>query len=207
MQEQGPGAGKRSIDAAHARARCRTAMLELSGEIGYRSVTVEKVLSHSGVSLRQFEAEFGDLEGCFAAAYEAEADALCEAMLVAARQGDGWRAGVRAALATLLRFVSERPLVAKALVRDVYVVGGRALTKHEEVLTQLSAALERHTQLPAEQPGETSNFIVGAIEGVVAARLAREQPEDIPALLPELMYLVVVTFEGRGAAAEETEDK
>ncbi|HET9591313.1 MAG TPA: hypothetical protein VFP17_00205 [Solirubrobacterales bacterium] len=182
-------------------------MLELSGEIGYRAVTVEKVLSHSGVSLRQFEAEFGDLEGCFVAAYEAEADALCEAMLVAARQADGWRDGVRAGLATLLRFVSERPLVAKALVRDVHVVGGRALEKHEEVLAQLSTAIGRSVELPEGQPGETPSFIVGAIEGVVTARLARDETEDMPALLPELMYLVVASFEGRDAAARELDEE
>lgn len=203
MQEQGPGAGKPSIDAALARGRCRVAMLELSGEIGYRAVTVEKVLSHSGVSLEQFEAEFGDLEGCFVAAYEAEADALCEAMLVAARQAGGWRAAVRAAVGTLLRFVSERPLVARALIRDVYVVGGRALAKHEEVLAHLSAAIVKGTDLPEEQMGGTGAFIVGAIEGVVTARLARNESDDIPALLPELMYLVVASFEGREAAAEE----
>ena len=50
MQEQGPGAGQRPIDAALVRGRCEVAMLELSGEIGYRALTVEKVLSHSGAS-------------------------------------------------------------------------------------------------------------------------------------------------------------
>jgi AcrR family transcriptional regulator len=207
MQEQGPGAGKRPIDAALARGRCEVAMLELSGEIGYRAVTIEKVLSHSGVSLEQFEAEFGDLEGCFLAAYEAEADVLCEAMLDAANRVEGWRPGMRAALGTLLRFVAERPAVAKALIRDVHVVGGSALAKHEEVLERLTATIGRGGELPEEQLAWTSSFVVGAVEGVLGARLARGETDDLPALLPELMYLIVASFEGRDQAAEELKEK
>jgi AcrR family transcriptional regulator len=205
MQGQGPGAGKRPIDAALARGRCEVAMLELSGEIGYRAVTVEQVLSHSGVSLEQFEAEFGNLESCFIAGYEAEADVLCEAMLNAAARADDWRTGTRAALETLLRFVTERPAVARALIRDVHVVGGSALAKHEEVLERLTAAIANRRRLPDEQLAWTASFIVGAVEGVVTARLARGETEDMLALLPELMYLIVASFEGREAAAEELE--
>lgn len=178
-------------------------MLELSGEIGYRSLTVEKVLSSSGVSLEQFEAEFGDLEGCFTAAYEAEADALSEAMLRAARGAGDWRSATRAALATLLRFVSERPAVARALIRDVHVVGGQALRKHEEVLGRMAGAIGAGRDLSEEQLAWTTTFIVGAVEGVLASRLAREETDDILDLLPELMYLIVASFEGREAAAEE----
>lgn len=180
-------------------------MLELSGEIGYRSITVEQVLSHSGVSLEQFEAEFGDLESCFVAAYEAEADVLCDAMLKAARRADGWRAGTRAALETLLRFTSERPAVARALIRDVHVVGGQALAKHEEVLARLTAAVGKGGELPDDQRPWTSTFIVGAVEAVIAGRLARGESDDLQALLPELMYMIVAFFEGREAAAGELE--
>jgi AcrR family transcriptional regulator len=207
MQEQGPGAGKRPIDAALARGRCEVAVLELSGEIGYRAVTVEQVLSHSGVSLEQFEAEFGDLESCFAAAYEAEADVLCEAMLEAAHRAGNWRAGTRAALETLLRFVSERPAVTRALIRDVHVVGGAALAKHEEVLERLTDAIGRDGGTPSEQRSWASSFIVGAVEGVVAARLAEGETEDLQALVPELMYLIVASFQGRDAAAKELEEE
>jgi AcrR family transcriptional regulator len=207
MHEQGPGAGKRPIDAAHARGRCEVAMLELSGEIGYRAVTVEQVLSHSGVSLEQFEAEFGDVESCFVAAYEAEADVLCEAMLNAAGRAEDWRSCTRAALETLLRFVAERPAVARALIRDVHVVGGEALAKHEEVLARLGAAIGTGRELPEEQVAWTASFIVGAVEGVVTSRLARGETDDMLALLPELMYLIVASFEGRDAAAEELERK
>jgi AcrR family transcriptional regulator len=207
MPEQGPGAGKQPIDAALARGRCEVAVLELSGEIGYRAVTVEQVLSHSGISREQFEVEFGDLESCFVAAYEAEADVLCEAMLDAAGHAARWRDGMRAAVETLLRFVSDRPAVARALLRDVHVVGGAALVKHEEVLARLTAAIGSGGGLPEEQLGWTPSFIVGAVEGVVASRLARGATDDLQALVPELMYLIVASFEGREAAVEERDEK
>jgi AcrR family transcriptional regulator len=194
-------------DVAFARGRCEVAMLGLSGEIGYRCVTVEQVLARSGVGLEQFKAEFGDLEGCFVAAYEAEADVLCEAMLDAAGRAGDRRAAIRAAMETLLGFFAERPMVGRALIRDVHVVGGDALAKHEEVLARLTAAISKGARLPEEQLGWTSTFVVGAVEGVVAARLARGETDEMLGLLPELMYLIVASYEGSEAATGELEQK
>lgn len=165
-------------------------MLELSGEIGYRSTV----------------AQLGEVEDLFADAYEAEAEALCTAMLDAAAAAGDWRGGTRAAVKTLLRFAAERPALASALLCEVHVVGGRALAKHEEVLERLTAAIEGGCALPADRVStvpRAPSFVVGAVEGVVAGRLSRGETDDLPSLEPELMYLIVASFLGRAAAEDE----
>ena len=199
-----PGAGSsKGSDAARARERIKGAILELSGELGYRGLRLEPLLVRSGCEAGDFHHEFSDLGECFEIAYEEQAEALCRQMLGAAHGRGEWRAGTEAALAVVLRFASARPSVAKALVREVHVAGGAALAKHEEVLERLALAVggggcEPPTDQLASVPRAPS-FIVGAVEGVIAGHLDRGEPDDLEAVAPELMYLIVASFLGRDA--------
>jgi len=180
-------------------------MLELSGELGYRAVTLERLLERSGASAAEFEASFSDLGNCFASAYEAEADALCGAMLAEAKRAGAWRSGTEAALAVVLRFAGARPEIAKALVREVHVAGGEALAKHEEVLERLARAMGEECEAPSDDMvvPRAPTFIVGAVEGVIAGHLDRGQSQDLLAAAPELMDLIATFFIGRQPGAEQ----
>jgi hypothetical protein len=48
--------------------------------------------------------------------------------------------------------------------------------------------------------------VVGGIESVLYARLQKGETEDLDALLPSLMYFVVLSYAGREAAGEEMDD-
>ncbi len=201
MDDQGPEAGKGTGADAGARLRTEKAILELSGEIGFRAVDLELLLARSGASAEQFDSWFADLEDCFTVAYAEEAEALCAAMLAAGGGARGWREGTEAALTVLLRFTAARPEVARALVREVHVVGGEALAKHEQVLERLASAIAQRCETP---PGDTPvprapSFIVGAVEGVVSGHLDRGETEELLEAAPELMDLVAAFFVGRGA--------
>jgi AcrR family transcriptional regulator len=214
MQEQEPGAGKRMIASEEGRQQRRVrerimaSVLSLSGEIGYRQVTVRKVLAHGGGDVRQFYSRFRNLDDCFAAAYDAEAEALCTA-LVDAAAASGWRSRSRAVLTELFRFAAERPLVARALICEVQVAGGDALVKRDEVLERLIAAIDCPGQAAAAGGSPplpvAQAFVVGAVEGLICARLARGESEELPAAVPDVMYIIVSLFLGRDAAREELE--
>ena len=202
MDEQGPEAGKGTGADANARRRTERAMLELSGQVGFRAIDLEALLVRSGAGPEQFGSWFADLEDCFTAAYELEADALCDAMLGESRGALDWRDGTEAALNVVLRFTAARPDVARALIREVHVVGGAALDKHEEVLERLAAAMGEQCVPPV---GGTSlpwapSFVVGAVEGVISGHLDRGETEELLAAAPELMDLIATFFEGAGPA-------
>lgn len=166
-------------------------MLELSGEVGYRSVTLELLLSRSGVTAEEFSANFADLEACFAAAYEAEAERLCTAMLAAAGEAADWRGATEAGLVVVLEFAAERPQVARALVREVHIAGGVTVAKHEELLERLARAMGEECKDPADTTvPRAPSFIVGAVEGVIAGSLDRGESQQLLAAAPELMDLI-----------------
>lgn len=194
MQDQGPRDGKGT--GAAARRRIEMAMLELSGELGFRAVTLELLLVRSDATADQFGAEFSDLEACFVAAYEAEAEELCTAMLAAAAKGADWRGATEAALAVVLEFAARHPQIAKALVREVHIVGGAALVKHEELLERLATAMGEECKAPDSDRSvpRAPSFIVGAVEGVIAGHLERDEEGQLIAAAPELMELISAFF-------------
>lgn len=200
MDEQGPQAGKGTGADANARRRTERAMLELSGQIGFRAIDLEALLVRGGASAEQFDSWFDDLEACFTAAYEVEADALCDAMLSESRGAQDWREGTEAALTVLLRFTAARPDVARALVREVHVVGGAALAKHEEVLERLAVAIGDQCRQPRADVSLpwAPSFIVGAVEGVVSGHLDRGEEAELLDAAPELMDLIATLFVGDG---------
>jgi hypothetical protein len=180
-------------------------MLELSRKIDRHAIAVRELIIRGEAGVED-DPQLRDRENCFAEVYEAEAEALCVAILDAGRQEESWRDGVHAALMILLRFAAERPAVANALFREVHVVGGPALAKREEVVERLTSALEGGYDGVEDEAivmPRPARFVVGAVEGVVAGHLSRGQAERLPGIGPELTRFIVGAFLGIEAATGE----
>jgi hypothetical protein len=179
-------------------------MLELSRKIDCRAITVRELIISGEVGIED-DSELRERESCFAEVYADEAEALCVAILDAARREESWGGAVGAGLRTLLEFAAERPMVANALFREVYAVGGPALVKREEVVNRLTAALEGNCDEPDDEVvvPRPARFIVGAVEGVIAGHLSRGDSRRLPRIAPELTRFVVAAFRGLEAAAGE----
>jgi len=143
------------------------AMLLTVGEKDYDKATVQDVTTRARISSERFQRRFGSKEACFAEAYADAADRLCDDILEACWEADGWRQGFEAGLAELLRFVAEQPLLAKALLIEVKAARGQAWVKHQESVERFIDALDAARHEPGARPSATpmmAGFIVGAIE-------------------------------------------
>jgi AcrR family transcriptional regulator len=183
--------------------------LHAVGELGYRAASVRAVLEYSGGHRKQFYDHFESLEDCFDQAYETWIERLGVSLLEAAVAVPGWRAGVRAGLIRLFRFVSERPPLARALFVEVQVAGGAALSVHDGALERLAEALDSvRAEIDPEQapPQATGVFVVGGIEACLAEVLSEGNPDRIWDALPELMHLAIGSYLGKEAAEEAFEE-
>jgi len=188
------------------RERLLKAMLVASGEMGYEQVAVRHVIERAKTSRATFYKHFDDREDCFAQAYGDAAEWLYERLVGAARRQPSWREGLRAALAELLEFCANQPAIAKALVVEVHAAGERVLAKRRELMERLSGALDSaRSEIPSGQapPPITPDFIVGAIDTLLAAKLLDGDAERAPEMLPGLLHFVVMQYLGEGAAWEE----
>lgn len=188
------------------RERILEAMLEVSGEQGFEQTAVRHVIERAHASRATFYKHFADREACFAQAYAETTEWLYRRLTGAARRQPGWREGLRAGLAELLEFCAAKPAIAKALVVEVHAAGEPSLARRRDLMERLSRALDSaRREIPSRQapPPVASEFIVGAIDALLAAKLLDGDAEHAPEMLPGLLHFVVMQYLGEAAAWEE----
>ena len=197
-----PGARERRAP----RERILEAMLVASGELGFDQVAVRHVIERAQTSRATFYKHFDGSEDCFVQAYGDAAEWLYRRLVGAAKRQSTWREGVRAGLAELLEFCATQPAIAKALLVEVHAAGEQALAQRRDLMERLSRALDSaRREIPTRQapPPITSDFIVGAIDTLLTAKLLDGDAEHAPDMLPGLLHFVVMQYLGEGAAWEE----
>jgi AcrR family transcriptional regulator len=188
------------------RERILEAILVASGELGYEQVAVRHVIERAQTSRATFYKHFEDREDCFAQAYGDAGEWLYRQMIGAAKRQESWREGLRAAMAELLEFCANQPAIAKALLVEVHAAGERPLVQRRELMERLSRALDSaRREIPTRQapPPVASDFIVGAIDTLLSAKLLDGDAERAPEMLPGLLHFVVMQYLGENAAWEE----
>lgn len=181
---------------------------------GPSAVTVARVIARSGVSRRAFYSLFADIEACFLAAFEAGAEQLRARARAAYADEPNWREGIRAALAAMLRYLEEEPLLARLCVVHASGAGPRVLERRARVIAEASRAVDLgRTQRVAsrEPPPIVAEGVVGAVLAVLYNRLAGSdaaggEVTSAPALIDlhgQLASIVVLPYLGAGTAARE----
>jgi AcrR family transcriptional regulator len=176
----------------------QTAVLEVSGERGFRGFSVQSVIDRQGGNRVQFYRHFPNKAVAYEEAYAVEIDSLCERLLGAAQAERSWRPGLRAALRELGGFLVERPLVARALLVEVHVAGGGALEKHSLAYDRLAEAIDGAREEPEHaEPGPpplTAKFMLGAVDSAAAAALVRDEPASFATAVPELEQMIAAAY-------------
>lgn len=189
------------------RERLLVAMLNAAAELGYLETNVQDVIDRAGVSRPTFYEHFSNKEDCFLAAFDSSAERLRKKLAAAARKGGPvWRDRVRCALEVLLRFAAREPATARTMIVEARAASAAAVKRRVELMDEFAACLqeEAHELLPKSSPrtSVTASGIVGGIESLLYSRLCKHEYEQLEALLPSLMYFVVLPYEGHEAASE-----
>jgi AcrR family transcriptional regulator/DNA-binding PadR family transcriptional regulator len=188
------------------RGRLLSATFALVGEKGYEGVTARSVSERAGMSNRTFYEVFSDREDCFLAAFNHAVDGLELEVRTGWDSEPGWTAGVRAALAALLRTLDGEPAVRRLVFVEALAAGPRVLARRARVLESLARVIDggrANAQAPAGLPGLVAEGVVGATFGVIHARLLELRPEPLVELLGSLMATIVLPYRGSEAAARE----
>jgi AcrR family transcriptional regulator len=182
-------------------------MLNATAELGYLETNVQDVIDRAGVSRPTFYEHFSNKEDCFLAAFDTSAERLRKKVATAARKGgDVWRDRIRFSLEALLRFASREPDTARTMVVEARAASATAVRRRVELMDQFARCLQSEArELLPDIPGQTAvtaSGIVGGVESLLYSRLCKQEYGGLEALLPSLMYFVVLPFEGHEAATE-----
>jgi AcrR family transcriptional regulator len=203
------GARKLPPDLIRAvqRERLIVAMLNAAAELGYLGTNVQDVIDRAGVSRPTFYEHFSNKEDCFLAAFDTSAERLRKKVDAAARKGgEVWRDRVRFGLQALLSFASREPETARTIVVEARAASAAAVRRRVELMDEFARCLQAEAEkLLPERPSPaatTASGIVGGVESLLYSRLCRQEYDQLEALLPSLMYFVILPYEGHRAADE-----
>lgn len=197
----------REAVAESQRERLLTGMTIAVGRRGYRDAHITEVVDRAGVSRRTFYEHFDGKEECFAAAYERAVAELTATTLGAFAAETEWVAGLRAGLAALLGKLAAEPEAARVCFVEILAAGPRAIERRDEAMRGFLPLFE---QAPSEVPRTRIFEALGMgrvadLGEVLHREIAAGRTADLPALLPELTYMMVLPFLGPEAAAPELE--
>lgn len=186
---------------------------------GASSVTVARVIARARISRRLFYELFADIEDCLLATLD-WALAQARAVAVGAYSAEqGWLEGIKAALAELLRFFDQQPLVAQLCIVHAAGGGPRVLERRSRALAELCEVVDRgRAQASGNRvPGPVvAEGVVGAVLAVLYTRLLARVPGPLAGyeepveegsrlidLYGELMSLIALPYLGAAAAGRE----
>ncbi len=149
-------------------------MAEETAMRGAAAVTVARVIARAGVSRRVFYELFADIEDCFVATLEWAVEQAGSVAVEAYEAQDSWRESIRGALAALLRFFDEQPLLAQLCIVHAAGGGPRVLELRSRTIAQLCQVVDRgHSEVSGGRvPGPVvAEGVVGAVIAVLYTRL------------------------------------
>ena len=194
----------REFIVQNQRERIITALVDTVAEHGYNATTVAHITKAASVSRRTFYEHFADKEACFLAAYEMVADHIAAAMRAAADSFEDWPQKVRAALATMLRFLAGEPELARLCMIEPIAAGGEIAARHRASMQGLVAILKAGRPEHAGSrplPEATEETLVGGIVSLIVRELSAGRAAKLEELLPDLVELTLAPYVG----AEEAE--
>ena len=189
------------------RERLLVAMLNAAADLGYLETNVQDVIDRAGVSRPTFYEHFSNKEDCFLAAFDTSAERLRKKVDAAARKGgEIWRDRIRYSLEAVLRFAHREPDTARTMVVEARAASATAVRRRVELMDDFARCLESQALdlLPDARPHTevTASGVVGGVESLLYSRLCKQEYDQLEALLPSLMYFVVLPYEGHKAASE-----
>jgi len=180
------------------------AMIEVAGSKGYAATSVTDVVAAAGASRATFYRYFEDKEDCFLAAFELAARRVVEAATTPCGEGWSWRESARRGLVAVIELLADDPALAATVVVEAARAGAEARRRYSEAIDRVAQLLAGEDGAPrrAELPASTGLMAVSAVTGLVFDRLREGEATELPRLLPELEFALLVPYLGPRAAAE-----
>jgi AcrR family transcriptional regulator len=189
------------------RTRLEAAVVAVTATKGYEATTVADVLEEAGVGRETFYELFEDKRDCMLAAHANLVDELEARVRLAYLGGiesEPWPERVRGAVAAALEFFAERPAVARFMLVELFAVGTPARQRFQEGFNRFVALLEEGLDEDRVNgsPVRPTPLAVSAVAARTYEEVVIGRASELPRLLPELTYELLVPFVGEAAARE-----
>jgi AcrR family transcriptional regulator len=183
-------------------------MAETCAERGYAEATVDEVTERAEVSRERFAAIFSSKEECGVAAMnEIFAETTAVASAAYSPDSSEWESILRG-VRGLLELMAARPSFANvAYIQARYTMPPSTFEVYAMGIHVLSLMLDRlraYTPDDALRPASAARAALGGAEAIIRRELAAGRAENLPLLLPDIIYGALAPFLGQREALRYT---
>jgi AcrR family transcriptional regulator len=194
----------REFVTRNQRDRITAGMIAAVAAGGYHDASVSQIAANAGLSRRTFYGYFKSKEECFFATYETITAHLEEAMREAGGEERSWPRRVAAELGALLGAYAANPDLAAYTLIAPPAAGGEIAETYHRFLERLLALVTEGMPKAARTPSEPARHaLAGGLAALIVAKVNAGEGEDLGALAPDLIELVLAPYVGRERALKE----
>jgi AcrR family transcriptional regulator len=183
-----------------------TAMVDLSYELGYEQVSIERILARAGARQKDFDAVFSSKEECAIAVLEELANSNLRVVREAYEREAVWPDSLRAGAYAAARWIIENPRKVRFGILEMLWASELTIAWRGSFFRNYLDMIDAGREVakdPDEIPEYTAEATIGSITELVAKNVRRGSGADPREFIPELMYLAVRPYLGEEAAARE----
>jgi len=195
----------RDFVVQNQRERILRAVADVASVAGYSAMSVEDIIATAGVSRRTFYDHFKSKDDAFLAEYDVISGGLIERVTAVYDPSLSLAERAENCLNSVMDYFCEDPAFADMCIVEVLAAGPAAIERRDNSLRALAKIIdEAAKELPKRTlpPAITSQAIVGGIYEVMYSRILRGELEQLPGLVPDMVYALLLPFVGREDAAE-----
>jgi AcrR family transcriptional regulator len=140
-----------------------------------------------------------------AAAWEVANAELAERVKPAFGPPGSWRERMRRGLSAVLDFFAEDPVRARLYVAEVVFAGEGPRRDHRNAIDELGAMIDAGRTEPGarELTRTLADGVAGGIWHCLRDYVVDDRAGELPGMLPDLMYMIVLPYLGTEAAVQE----
>ncbi|MGN6373261.1 MAG: TetR/AcrR family transcriptional regulator [Solirubrobacteraceae bacterium] len=190
------------------RRRMLDAMIHTVALRGYERATVSRMLTYAELPEAVFSEHFTDKHDCFMQALDELITSAERAAIEHFALPVPWRERVRDALGSLVDALVCNEDAARVLFVEMLAAGPAALERQHQALELFTSLVEQGRSLAphADQLApQTSEAIVGGIASILHRRALQGEVAQLPTLLPELVYFVLLPYLDQSEAMSAAE--
>lgn len=184
------------------RERLLAAVVRVTVAKGFESTTVADILGEAGVGRESFYELFDDKLDCMLAAHKLLIDSLDEQVREVYITDGPWPQRMRGALATTLDWFAAEPEVARFTLVELSTVGPAFRSTFKAEFARAISLLEEGLGEDGPEPelAQATELAVGAILARIYEEIVLGRAAELPRLLPDLTYELLVPFVGEEQA-------
>lgn len=184
--------------------------MRVAARKGYEATTVGDVTEAAGIPRETFDGMFADKEACFLEAYDAVSDVLIAHVAAAYESAadEPWPARIVAALRALVELLAVESDIARMTMVEATAVGEEARIRYRAALGRFVPFIEEGRAVSAqgdELPADTARLAIGGATSMIFDEVRAGRGPELPRILPELTFAVLMPYLGAVAAEEEME--